>query len=97
MFVLLFRRRRAAWRVATADFQTNNNSSSSSSNSSSSSSSSSSRSSSSSSSSRSSRSSSSSSTANFQSKNLLIWSLGQTNSYKKEVGFPSAPTSFLAQ
>ena len=36
-------------------------------------------------------------TANFQIKNLQIWSLGQTNSYTQEVGFLSAPTNFLAQ
>ena len=36
-------------------------------------------------------------TVNFQTKNLRIWSLGQTNYYIKEVGFLSAPTNFLAQ
>ena len=36
-------------------------------------------------------------TANFQTKTLYIWSLGQTHSYIKEVGFLSAPSNFLAQ
>ena len=36
-------------------------------------------------------------TVNFRTENLLIWSLGQTNSYIKEVGFLSAPTNFLAR
>ena len=36
-------------------------------------------------------------TVNFQTKHLYNWSLGQTNSYIKEVGFLSAPSNCLAQ
>ena len=36
-------------------------------------------------------------TANIPTKNLEIWSLSQTNSWIKEVGFLSTPSNFLAQ
>ena len=36
-------------------------------------------------------------TVNVQTKNLKIWSLGQTISYIKEVGVLSASSKFLAQ